>query len=97
MKRDRRYTAFLGGLPDTASIIPDSVASKAPYIGCMRDVLVVPRLTDFNEVSYKAGVELGTCKSEMPEIEGKFVHFVRASVPISKQQETDYVVGVTVQ
>ena len=73
MKMDRRYTAFLGGLPDTASIIPDSVASKAPYIGCMRDVLVVPRLTDFNEVSYKAGVELGTCKSEMPDIGGMFV------------------------
>ena len=83
MKMDRRYTAFLGGLPDTASIIPDSVASKAPYIGCMRDVLVVPRLTDFNEVSYKAGVELGTCKSEMPEIEGMFAHFVRASYPFS--------------
>ena len=73
MKMDERYTVFLGGLPDTASIIPDSVATKAPYIGCMRDVLVVPRLTDFNEVSYKAGVELGTCKSEMPDIEGMFV------------------------
>ena len=71
MKLDRRYTVFLGGLPDTASIIPDSVASKAPYIGCMRDVLIVPALTDFNEVSYKAGVELGTCKSEMPKIDGK--------------------------
>ena len=70
---DRRYTAFLGGLPDTASVIPDSVATKAPYIGCMRDVLLVPRLTDFNEVSYKAGVELGTCKSEMPDIGGMFV------------------------
>ena len=68
---DRRYTVFLGGLPDTASIIPDSVASKAPYIGCMRDVLLVPSLTDFNQVSYKAGVELGTCKSEMPKIDGK--------------------------
>ena len=70
MKLDQRYTLFLGGLPDSAAIIPDSVATKAPYIGCMRDVLVVPKGTDFNEVSYKTGVELGTCKSEMPQIGG---------------------------
>jgi hypothetical protein len=70
-KLDVRYNMFLGGIPDSVNAIAESVASKAPYIGCMRDVLIVPHLTDFNDIPYSAGVEFGVCKSEMPSPEGR--------------------------
>ncbi len=67
---DVPYNIFLGGLPDSADVRSDTTATTAPYIGCMRDVLVHPHLVDFNKVDYSTGVELGVCRSEVPETGG---------------------------
>jgi hypothetical protein len=43
--------------------VSGSVASDAPFIGCIRDVLVKSPsvVTDFNAAPYFTGVKLGTC------------------------------------
>jgi hypothetical protein len=35
-----RYNVFLGGVPEETRLVSGSVASDAPFIGCIRDVLV---------------------------------------------------------
>lgn len=70
---DARYNVFLGGTPPDLSPIPQSTASEAPYIGCMRDFYVggsAPGPADFNAVPYQTGLELGECKSELAPATG---------------------------
>lgn len=64
---DVRYNIYMGGLPDSLERVSGSVASEAPYIGCVRDVLVQEKITDFNGVPFHTGLELGICKSELPD------------------------------
>ena len=58
-----RYNVFLGGVPEETRLVSGSVASDAPFIGCIRDVLVKSPsvVTDFNAAPYHTGVQLGTC------------------------------------
>ena len=64
---DEPYHIYMGGFPGSVTPIPNSVASEAPYIGCIRDVIVQEKvITDFNSVPNQAGLELGICKSELP-------------------------------
>ena len=66
---DFQYNTFLGGTPPDLSLMANSAASDAPYIGCMRDVYVSEgSATDFNTVPYQTGLELGTCKSQVPDV-----------------------------
>ena len=49
-----------------------SVASDAPFIGCIRDVLVKSPsiVSDFNTAPYHTGVQMGTCVTSA--VKGKF-------------------------
>ena len=44
---DFQYNTFLGGTPSDLTLMANSAASDAPYIGCMRDVYVRETLTDY--------------------------------------------------
>ena len=69
------YDAFLGGLPEDAVRVPGSITSESPYIGCIRDVHVGEKFTDFNTVSYSNGVEMGICKEEITVMPGKILRY----------------------
>ena len=69
---DQEYNIYMGGIPDSLGPVPGSVASNAPYIGCVRDVLVMEKIADFNDVPYHTGLELGVCKSELPDGTGMY-------------------------
>lgn len=50
------------------------LAVNSAFAGCIRDVLVLDSdLADFNGVSaYHVGAEMGVCKVEVPDVDGKF-------------------------
>ncbi len=61
---------YLGGLADDVTVGFDSVSTEAPYIGCVRDVLLVGegRTVDFapRGIRRAPGVKVGQCKMELP-------------------------------
>jgi len=77
-----RYNIFMGGVPEETRLVSGSVASDAPFIGCIRDVLVKSPsvVTDFNAAPYHTGVQLGTCITSAAK--GKvFVYFQKWPEP----------------
>ena len=71
---DVEYKFFVGGVADGLNVMPGSVATQSPYIGCVRDILLHSQLVDFNNVERSAGMEKGVCRSEIAtEAEGKLI------------------------
>ncbi len=77
---------YLGGLATDVTVGYDSVATETPYIGCMRDVLMLgassaageedgdgEQLVDFaTGVVSAPGVRMGQCKVELPAQSGEW-------------------------
>uniref|UniRef100_A0A0K2UE20 Laminin subunit alphalike [Acyrthosiphon pisum] n=1 Tax=Lepeophtheirus salmonis TaxID=72036 RepID=A0A0K2UE20_LEPSM len=61
---DKRYNVFFGGIPDSSSPMPGSIANNAPFIGCIRDVVMDNNLYHFNDLEFHTGMLLGECVIE---------------------------------
>ena len=60
---ESRYNVFMGGVPEDVSFVADAAPTKAPFVGCVRDVLIETAVTDMNNIPYHTGIELGQCSS----------------------------------
>ena len=54
----------MGGVPAETPMVSGAAPTKAPFIGCLRDVLIEKDIVDFNSVIYHTGVEMNTCSVE---------------------------------
>ena len=57
----------MGGVPAETPMVSGAAPTKAPFIGCLRDVLIEKDIVDFNSVIYHTGVEMNTCSVETVE------------------------------
>ena len=64
---NQRYHFFMGGVPAETPMVSGAAPTKAPFIGCLRDVLIEKDIVDFNSVIYHTGVEMNTCSVETVE------------------------------
>ena len=64
---NQRYHFFMGGVPAETPMVSGAAPTKAPFIGCLRDVLIEKEIVDFNSVIYHTGVEMNTCSVETVE------------------------------
>lgn len=58
---NQRYHLFMGGVPAETSMVSGASATKSPFIGCIRDVLIDANVVDFNSIIYHTGVEMSVC------------------------------------
>ncbi len=72
---DADFKVYLGGLAEDVTVGYDSAASEAPYIGCLRDVVIGGEVVlDLNRgVERSPGVQKGICKVELPAQTGESV------------------------
>uniref|UniRef100_A0A1A8V2I3 Laminin, alpha 4 n=1 Tax=Nothobranchius furzeri TaxID=105023 RepID=A0A1A8V2I3_NOTFU len=59
---DTRKPVFIGGAPDF--FLPDSIATRKPYVGCMKNLIINKSQASFNKAVLVSGaVSIGSCPS----------------------------------
>lgn len=59
---DSREPIFIGGTPESEHVLPDSIWSSRPYVGCMRNLAINHSSVSFSKAALVRGaVSVGTC------------------------------------
>ena len=61
------FNVFMGGIPDDETFVDRAAPTRAPFIGCVRDVLFKSSLTDFNNILSHTGIQMDTCVTSEQE------------------------------